>query len=150
MARYTITNLRQDIEYYNRLLVESGSNYFFREMSSYGDQGVYLCYVDEEGKQKTLSCVEKGTSRDCYLALSNEWHKHQGELFHKTKHTRKMAKAVLGLNLDFSQCYFSQSLAHNDALLVWAKKTRYRKPQAANGSRCRYFYEHLQNRVKLN
>lgn len=147
--RYTKTDLIQDIANYNRYLAESGSNYFYRHMGRYEWQAVDLCYVTEQGERRTLGQIEIGTSRECYQTLAGDWHKYSGKMYTGTKPTRKMAKTVLALQLDFTKCYYSQSLALNESLLVWAKKTKYRKPQAANGSRCRYFYAHLQNRVKV-
>ena len=42
-----------------------------------------------------------------------------------------------------------QRLEISDFLVKLAKASKYRKPRNANGSLARYFYEHLNKRVKI-
>lgn len=145
---YTICSLRADIEKYNRWLAEGGSNFFYREQGRNNYQAVDLMKVEEDGSISCERNLEGGSSRDCLQAIADHYSSYHNKISYGCSPTRKMAKTVLGRLVNYDECYYTQSLAHNDALLTWAKLTKYRKPQQANGSRCRYFFDHLVKRVK--
>ena len=149
MARYTIKDLRQAITRYNGFLCGSGSNWFFVESGRNGYQAVDLHYINESGRDVCQRMLIGGSSRECQLETFQEYNRIHGTLNHTTKPTRVMAKIVLAREIDFSKDFYQQSFDNVDLLVLWAKITRYRKPQNANGSTARYFFQHLVNKVSV-
>lgn len=150
MSNYTITNLRSDIESINLVMLDSGSNVFFREQGRNGYQAVDLMYVDEKGEINCHTNIESGSSKECFLRLNREYKCYFGKTFHGSKITRKTAKTllknVINFNNDFHQC----PLSSRGLLVKFAKLTKYRRPQTATGSLALYFFNHLQNKVTTN
>lgn len=78
MSRYTITNLRADLESINQSLESIGSEFRLSESGRYGYQAVDIETVEQrrEGKGNICRNLEGGTSRECmeasYVFLRNE------------------------------------------------------------------------------
>lgn len=147
--RLTVADLRNAVESVNRELFESGSNYFLKEGGRNGYQAVDLYAVEENGEiscERNLVC---GTSRECIAEINLAEYQLTGKLPHYMKPTRAMAKAVLAREIDFTSCSDILPGRHVDALLVWAKLTKYKRPRNANGSTGRYFFYNLAKRVKI-
>lgn len=147
--RYTIADLRADIEYYNEVLIQSGSNCFFREHGRNGYQAVDLMYIGEDGREHCQYNLECGSARVCGERLIREVQSLHSKILHGTKPTRSMAKGVLSRIVNFEGDFHVTPLDSRDPMLIWAKLTKYRRPKDASGSRVRYFFQHLQKRVTL-
>lgn len=149
--RYTPKQLDADIANSNENLAVAGGNWFFQHGQRYGYQQLDSVYIDENGQVNNWDCVEAGSSRDCLNKLHSKSQDLHGYLFagHGFTATRKMAKKCLTFAIDFTLDFHQLNSWQVEALLIWAKRTKYRKPQAANGSRARYFYQHLQNKVTI-
>lgn len=60
------------------------------------------------------------------------------------KITKEQAKFDLkNIGIDFNKDFFELPFHALDLLTEYAKKTGYRKPKSASGSRARYFYQNL-------
>lgn len=148
--RYTIKNLRNDIEQYNPMQILSGSTVYFKEQGRNGYQAVDLYMIRPDGSESCASLLETGTSKECIakvreFVLHNEGYKY----FRNESVTRIQAKALLEkAGIDFSKDFFQLHSSQVEGLVVFAKLTKYRKPKNANGSLGRYFFQHLANKVK--
>jgi hypothetical protein len=104
--------------------------------------------VRENGDVSCERMIGGGTSRQV--------EGYSREQYYQTKQgtitTRAQCKRLLivnGFNLEGD---FHQVSTHElcDLLVKMAKLTKYRKPQSANGSTARYFFNHLVNKVNLD
>lgn len=149
---YTITNLREDIKTLNDNLAAGGSTYYLREQGRNGYQAVDVYQVLPDGSTSCARNLESGISRECYKAAKLYAAQYPGYVYPQEKKdiTRAQAKRMLIVGgVDFEKDFFQLSSWDVDKLVVWAKLTRYRKSKNANGSTGRYFFAHLQKRVKL-
>jgi hypothetical protein len=147
MKRFTVRDLRQAVDRYNRFLCGSGSNWFFVESGRNGYQAVDLHYTNESGSDVCQRMLVGGTSRECQAETFQEYNRLHSNLNHSTKPTRVMAKTVLARQIDFTLDFYQLSFENVESLVIWSKLTKYRKPQTANGSTARYFFFHLLNKV---
>ena len=144
---YTVKNLRDDVNTYNRYLVESGSAYYYRESGRNGYQAIDQYTVDLDGDARCNSFVAGGSSRECLRAIQCGHHGLKGYTHPYKKLTRAQAFKFLKIaGIDFSADFFSLGSWDVGLLVTWAKITKYYKPRHANGSRARYFYAHLQRK----
>lgn len=144
--RFTARDLEQKILETNQILVDSGSVYFYEIGSAYGDTQVNRCYIDPEGKRRNLSNVEMGSPRQCDQAMTSDHYNYLGAK-HVKAITRKTAKGVLSLVINFSKdCV---QLNHYELMVLskWAKLTKYRKSKTSSMSTGAAFFNHLKNKV---
>jgi hypothetical protein len=147
MRRFTPTDLKLEVKAANQVLAESGSNIFYKEGYHYEWQKVDLYFIEEDGS-KTCQCnLESGTSRECDARMNLDLHTTKGKMHYPTKPTRKMAKGVLSMHIDFSKDVHCLKQSDCEMLRTWAKITKYAKP--ANASRGFGFFIHLQKRVSI-
>lgn len=144
---YTIKDLREKVTFLNNKLLEGLSNEYIKEGGRNGYQATDLMQVKEDGSISCHSMIGGGTSRQV-AGYSQDAYYHIKD---KTIKTRAQCKRLLLLNgydleKDFHQINDS---CFGDLLNRMAKLTKYRRPQNANGSTARYFYNHLVNKVKL-
>ena len=143
---YTIKDLRNEIARLNRGLFLSNKTCFIREQGRNGYQAADLYSVDSEGFTRCMSMIGGGTSREVSLYCYQE---STGSYIVKTM-TRQKVKTLLAVNgVDFSKDFHELDNAIVELIAHGAKLSRYRKPQNANGSTARYFFNHLVKRVKL-
>ena len=149
MKNYTPTRLKEDIEYYNKLLAGSGSTYSLEREGRNGYQAVDLYRVYPEGDKRCESLLEAGTSRKCMLTALMWTRTHAGYIFPQNKGelTRQQAKVVLqGVGIDFSNTFFVCTGEEVEWLLTWAKLTKYRAPD--KDATAFYFFTHLKTKIK--
>lgn len=146
MSRYTVTDLRQDVALYNSFRAADTSTYFYRSQGRNGYQNIDLYHVNADGSVECQRHVEGGSSRECRDGMERDHNRTiAGYKYPDKKASRQQAYQMLRIagqidfNLDVCQLRHSElSMLHD-----WAKATGYRKPQHANGSLGRYFYQHL-------
>jgi hypothetical protein len=145
--RITVTDLRSLAQQHNEYMASSGSNYFFVVGGRNGYQAVDLHYYSMKGLDRCLRNVGAGTSRQCCEYLRQESNNLRGKVFTDfdggLRGGRTVAKAVLAPHIDFIGDFHTLPSWKVDALVTWAKLTKYRKPESANGSTARYFFAHL-------
>lgn len=149
MQRFTITDLREGVRFFNARLVAEGHNFFFVEQGRNGYQAVDAYNVRPDGSMSCHHMVGGGTSREVHSYMESEYYsqlnKKPGKL------TRQQCKRLLMVaGVDFSRDFHEHaSTAHADELVTLAKLSGYRKSKTAPGSTGRAFYEHLQRKVTL-
>lgn len=147
MKRYTVRDLHEDVQRYNRYMAASGSNYFYVAADRYGYATADLYFVDDEGNGRRYRMLKRGAPQTCMVAVECHHYNHSGMVCHMTRPTRIMAKIVLGQLIDFDDDFHILDSTAVEALATWAKLTRYRKSRNANGSTARYFFNHLAKKV---
>lgn len=146
---FIITDLRREVKRSNTYQVASGSIYFYIEHARNGYQGIDLYMIDKDGRYSCQSQIGGGTSRECYLSMLADARGRHGYIYpyKKSNLTRIQAYKLLKIGgIDFSLDFHILRSSQCDTLLTWAKLTRYHKPKEANGSRARYFFEHLKRK----
>jgi len=149
MSRFTITDLREGVRFFNARLIADGHNMYFVEQGRNGYQAVDAYTVRPDGSVSCHHMVGGGTSREVHSYMETEFYQ---QLNRKpSKLTRKQCKRMLILlgadfGLDFHE---KASTNYAGALEVLAKLSGYRKSKTAPCSLGRAFYEHLQRKVAL-
>jgi len=147
MSRVTIKDLKERVQYYNEVLVESGSNVLFNAYARNGYVGLDLHFIDENGEEVIQDCIEAGSPRKCIARLINEARTNVGKHYYGLEITRKTAKARLAGHINFDKDPAQLSKFDLNLLNTWAKLTNYAKPILF--TRGYGFFLHLKNKVTL-
>lgn len=149
--RYTKTNLVEDLEGINRDLMESQSTYFLRCQARNGYMGLDLYCIGSDGQISCQSNLEGGSPRDCVERAYKYLSANRGYRYPHDQITRAQAKTMAQvMGIDLEKDFFQLGSFEVGYLVELAKATKYRRPKNANGSLGRYFYAHLQKRVKTD
>jgi hypothetical protein len=146
---YTITNLKAFLKFANNYAMENKVPYFLNFFPRNGYQAIDLTRIDLDGSLCTLSAYQCGTSKECFFSAENFCENLDGRepLKKATRHQAKRMLMIAGLNFDLD--FFQQRYGHQLLLTEYAKLTKYRRPSNPNGSLARYFFNHLQTKIKL-
>lgn len=145
--RFTIKDLKSEVNNINLLLLEQLSCEFAFEQGRNGYQATDAYIIKEDGNVSCKEMIGGGTSREV-AGYTKDWYYTDK----KKVTTRQQCKRLLILNGYDLNKDFHQISEHSlcDTLVRMAKLTKYRKPAYANGSTARYFYSHLVNKVNLD
>lgn len=149
--RVTQSDLVEACNKANYYLTLSGSNYYLQLGHRNGYTALDLYCILPNGEDSCMRNLEGGTTRECLAAVYKAQSDNHGYTFPQEKLTRAQVKKLMHLNLDvsFTEDFHALSSSVVEYLATMAKDTGYRKPKNANGSLARYFYQHLQSRVKI-
>jgi hypothetical protein len=148
--KITVKDLRDSLAVLNAEFAREGSNYYLVEQGRNGYQAVDVYYTDVHGRGHCMRNLQGGTSRECINEAAFFARKYAGELSYGVEvRNRVMAKAVLSRLIDFNADFHTLDSWSVEGLAVWAKLTKYRKPENANGSTARYFFQHLVKKVTI-
>jgi len=146
MNRYTQKDYQNELTGINKRLAWDLSlefvGYGGRYNMTYSDRYVLL----DDGELSDYGCIECGTPREALLGA----YRLTSDAKRNNKITREQAKQLAYIfGVDFDLDFYQHRLEVSELLLNLAKASKYRKPRNANGSTARYFYEHLNKRVKV-
>ena len=145
--RITVKDLELEVIKQNEFLAHSGSNIYAVVKQRNNYTAIDRYYIDENGVNCCDNYVECGTPRECLsvaYGFNSDNHK---KVFHGTTITRKTAKTILMMQINFNKDPAQLRQSELELLHTWAKITKYKKP--VNFSRGYGFFIHLQKRVKL-
>lgn len=148
-SRFTAKDLENEIRTINEKLAGSGSVYFYKINSAYGDTQIHLHMMHGNGSSNNRGSIEMGTPRDCDKTMASDHYNWISQVNKYEKPTRKAAKAILAPFINFT--IDSARLSHNQLILlaVWAKLTGYKKSPTSTRSVGSAFFIHLQNKVEI-
>ena len=147
MSRVTFNDLKESVQYYNEVLVESGSNVLFSAQKRNGYNTLDLHFINENGEEVIQDCIEAGSPRKCIARLATEATTNVGKHYYGLSITRKTAKVCLSAHIDFGRDPAQLSHFELSLLSTWARLTNYKQPR--NHSRGYGFFSNLKNKVTL-
>jgi hypothetical protein len=147
MSRYTSKDYINDLKDINRRLAFecciSFPVYGGRYDMTYADEN----RIYEDGLLKSHNMIDCGSPKVALAAAYEFAFKQESP---KTL-TRQQCKSIAFIaGIDFELDYHQLHSEYVELLVDLSKKSKYKKPTNANGSIARYFYAHLQSRVKVN
>ena len=144
MKRYTQKDFKEDLFYINTNDVLSGVVRFAGFGARNGYSAVDEYVVASNGTIFLQRNIECGTPRECIRAARNFIYQQKTP----KSITRQQVKQLCHLyGVDFSKDFYEQDMLVASLLVDLAKLSKYRKPNNANGSLARYFYQHLIKKV---
>ncbi len=145
MSRYTQKSYIADLAIMNKNLAERLSFDFVAFGGRYNMTYSDRVLLRENGNLDNFGAVECGTPREALQGADRVYYQAK-ENKTVTREQAKQLAFIYGINFD--KDFYQLDRFDVEFLVKLAKASKYRKPKAANGSLARYFYNHLEKRVK--
>ena len=134
--RYTITNLRADIDRYNSYMLGDGINTFFREQGRNFYQAADCYKFDRDGSISLTHMIGGGTSREVSAYCREEYNRSKFTPINRIQAYRMLAM----LGFSFDRDYFTLSHSEKSLLSDYRKYCKYSYRSASGRSQNYSFY----------